>query len=78
VFIGHVDSPHNFYDATGTYAGRRNDDGSFFDGRGNYAGRIDVTGNVYANRGHATANMVSGLCDDDCKNDAVANVVLAR
>ena len=80
-FAGRVDSAHNFYDANGMYVGRRNDDGSFFDAHGNYAGRIDVSNNLYSATGARTGTwtpLIAGVCDDDCRNDAAANVVLAR
>lgn len=80
-FVGRVDSAHNFYDANGIYVGRRNDDGSFFDAHGNYAGRIDVSNNLYSATGARTGTwtpLVAGVCDDDCRNDAAASVVLAR
>jgi hypothetical protein len=72
---GRVDSAQNYYDAAGTYAGRCNDDGSYFDGTGAYAGRIDVSGNLYDRTGVAVGH-VDGFCDDACKQDAVARVLV--
>jgi hypothetical protein len=76
LLAGRIDSTQNYWDANGGFVGRRNDNGDFFDRKGAYAGRIDVSGNVYDSRGKQTGT-VGGDCDELCRQNAVAEILLA-
>jgi hypothetical protein len=73
-YVGRADSTNNYYAPSGRYVGRLNDDGSFFDATGAYAGRVDSQGNVYDNTGASTRH--NGSCDDACRQDTVARILL--
>lgn len=74
---GRADSGGSFYDRTGAPAGRIDSSGNLYDGTGAPAGRIDSNGNVYDATG-APAGRVDGACDDACKRDAAAHVLLKQ
>ena len=77
VDTGRVDAQQNYYTGTGAYAGRLDASGTLYDGTGLNAGRIDDQGNIYDARG-LYAGHVDGDCDDACKRDAAARVLLPQ
>jgi hypothetical protein len=75
-FAGRVDQDR-YYDRTGSFAGRVDDSGAMYDKTGAAAGRIDASGNIYDKTG-AYAGRVEGGCDDACRRETAARILLEQ